>query len=452
MGTLELKGPYPATLSLADILYVDKVGGTTTEDGYITIGELRDLIVPPTYVQSKGDLPAPAAGVITITESNKTYIIIGLIDLGSDKIVVTGDAVHLLGHDALSGFTSTNTGVLIYAAASLTVIGLNLIDPSSSQLLHCVDGANSNLLCEKVVFIGSPTTDCALVDNYSSAIFMLCAFTSGRDGITFANTVTNSVVHFNRFDIGLVGKHIDYNGSTHAATAIDSNAAELSATSTFLDLAVDNGNLTATGGGTITDNKTNNAAGGTISVGYSPLDIRWLSIGNNTILSSDRIIPAGWGYYVDGDTVTQTAIAGEENAIKFSVDGVGVNSESGYLPHVIRGISELWDIATNDIKGITSGDSYTVRIGFAITAKSGAPALLSLVTDIGSTDLVTIPVTERTFLTPNSFPIKINFTESLFSLTTFITNGAQILMYTDAGTLDIEARSILIERVTSGAS
>lgn len=51
MGNLETRGPYPNTLSIDEIIYVDKVGGTPSEDGYVSVQELKDTILPGTNTQ-----------------------------------------------------------------------------------------------------------------------------------------------------------------------------------------------------------------------------------------------------------------------------------------------------------------------------------------------------------------------------------------------------------------
>jgi hypothetical protein len=219
-----------------------------------------------------------------------------------------------------------------------------------------------------------------------------------------------------------------------------------------LTVSVDGGNITTDGGGTITDNKINDALGGTASVGYSALDLKWTSTGNNKIITSDRLQPAGWAFYDDGDTVTQTAPALQANAVKFSVDGLGSNTDETHEPKVIRGISSLWDVATDDILPVTSGDSYMLRIAFTLTAKSGNPSFMTVALDIGATGAITIPIAQLSVVTPNSFPRNVMLPIPIFTLDTFLANGGQIFMYTDAGSIDIEERSIFIERISSGAS
>jgi hypothetical protein len=306
---------------------------------------------------------------------------------------------------------------------------------------------------DSMAFVGGSSTDLICVDSYENLVINLVRFVSGRDGVCLTNNITNLSINLCQFENGVIGKNINLGTGLSEAISIHNCVSTLSATSTFIAALPNNGNINTIGGGTITENKIDDSAvGSVISTGLSPLDLRWLAIGNNNINGSDRINPTGWGFYADGDTVTQTVPALVGSAIKFSVDGLGGTSESGFLPRVIRGSSELWDTSTDDIIPITVGDAYVMRIGFTATAKSGSPNIMTVVLDIGSTGGVTIPIVETSIATPNSFPRKIMIAIPIFALSTFLTNGGQILMYTDTGTIDIEERTVLIERTSSGAS
>ena len=423
--------------------------GTDAQSRFTSLEQPEITVIP---VFSVADLPAPAGGIITLAANNVRYQLYNQVIIGTDRIVSTVDSVQIEGLTPDAGFVYTGTGNMLTTTATLQMFNVNLIGLTANRLIDAIDAGSSTILLQSMGFVGGSTTDLVCIEDYANVLCDLCGFVSGAKGIFLADTITNFTIKYSQFQVGVIGINIDLNGAVSAAIAIESCVSTLSASSTFLNAAVDSGNLTATGGGTITNNKIDDSAGGAISVGLSPLDARWLSIGNNNVLGSDRINPTGWGFYVDGDTVTQTVPALEANAIKFSVDGLGGASNSEYLPRVIRGISELWDIATDDIVPITIGDSFVARVAFTVTAKSSNPTLLTIVVDIGATGGVTIPVVETSIGTPNAFPRKVMVTIPLFSLATFIANNAQVLMYTDSGTLDIEERSIFIERASSGAS
>jgi len=425
----------------------DNVSELVNDAEYVTDGPKVKRIF------SKSDLPAPIAGVITIPETDIRQVLYNNIDISPDRLVYQGDSVQVYGASPNAGFMSTTTGALITTDKTMDFHNFNLIGFSASRLISAVNSASHAITIDKLGLVGGPTTDLLYVDNYENLVIGLSSFESGRHGILLANMVTNLSIQLCQFKVGIVGKNIDLNGCLSEAISVHNCVSKLSPTSTFLSAAPDNGNITATGGGTITENKIDNsAAGSVISTGLSPLDLRWLAIGNNNINGSDRINPSGWGFYVDGDTVTQVAPAGEGNAIRFSVDGLAANSNSDYLPRVIRGTSELWDIAADEMVPITLGDSFNVRIAFSLTGKTSNPNIITVVFDIGGAAGITIPVYSVSLTTPNTFPRTVAMTTGVFSLDTFMANNGQIFMYTDAGTLSVEGRSIMIQRISSGAS
>ena len=112
----------------------------------------------------------------------------------------------------------------------------------------------------------------------------------------------------------------------------------------------------------------------------------------------------------------------------------------------------MWDTTADEMVPITEGDSSSVRMGFAMTAKSGNPTILTIVFDIGGDTGITIPIYSTSISTPNSFPRTVTLVAPVFSLGTFLANNGQIFMYTDSGDIDVENRQILIQRISSGAS
>ena len=409
--------------------------------------------LPAIVINAKSDLPTPAAGVITITETDVRYLVCGLIDLGTDRIEVTGLRVQFEGLDPSSGFLYSGSLALITTSSTMHVNGMNLVGMTATHLIDATDAGTDTLLFISCGFVGGTSTDLVSIDNYANAFFDLCGFVSGRKGILLAQAVTNFTVTFSQFQIGVVGINIDLNGALCSAIAIETCVSELSATSTFISAAVDNGNITAQGGGTITHNKVDDSeVGSVLSVGLSPLDSRWTAIGNNNLTSSDRLNPTGWAFYDDSDTTPTVVPSGIGNAVLFEVDGAGANSNSLFAPRVVRGISEMWDTSTNEMVPITLGDSFTTRIAFELTSKSGNPNLITFVFDIGGAAGITIPIYTTSLGTPNSFPHPNGFQASVFSLATFLANGGRIFMYTDSGTITVEKRQVLIQRISSGAS
>ena len=85
----------------------------------------------------------------------------------------------------------------------------------------------------------------------------------------------------------------------------------------------------------------------------------------------------GWGRYDDS---AGTQVFGTSYS-KFTIDGLGADSNSSYLPLEIRGSAELWDPVDDVITPIALGDSYLIRFHFDVTGVTGTPTLFFPVLD-----------------------------------------------------------------------
>ena len=157
----------------------------------------------------------------------------------------------------------------------------------------------------------------------------------------------------------------------------------------------------------------------------------------------------GWGFYVDGETApaTQTITT---TASKLQIDGLGTSSNSSYLPLAIRGSGQLWDTVNNKILPINIGDGYTIRIDLEISAKTATPTELVLDLDISGGATPTTVIVERIIGTGKTPPYVVSVGFPIFTLTTFKTNGGQLFLSTDSGTVTIASRQISIHRISSG--
>ena len=157
----------------------------------------------------------------------------------------------------------------------------------------------------------------------------------------------------------------------------------------------------------------------------------------------------GFGSYIDSETspVTQTITTSES---KLLIDGAASSSNSLYLPLQIRGISELWDVTNNKINAINIGDGYTMRLDFEIESKSGAPKGIDIILDTGGGATPTIIELERTISVSKTAPYKVSIAFPYFTLSNFKTNGGQIFLKTDSGSVIISNRKISIHRISSG--
>ena len=116
----------------------------------------------------------------------------------------------------------------------------------------------------------------------------------------------------------------------------------------------------------------------------------------------------------------------------------------------IRGISELWDVANNKINAINIGDGYTMRLDFEVESKTGAPKGIDITLDIGGGSSPTEIEIERIISVSKTAPYKVSIAFPYFTLSNFKSNGGQVFLKTDSGTVSISKRKISIHRISSG--
>ena len=192
----------------------------------------------------------------------------------------------------------------------------------------------------------------------------------------------------------------------------------------------------------------------TINIGTTPNDGTGDTLRDSMDITNDNFTELynihGWGYYQDAETTPATQSI-TTTASKLQIDGAGANSSSAYLPREIRGISELWDTTNDKITPINIGDDYSIRVDMEITAKTGSPTELEFELDIGGGATPTIIIVDRIISTGKAPPYTVSVGFPIFCLSTFKTNGGQIFLKTDTGTVTISARAISIHRLSNGA-
>ena len=156
----------------------------------------------------------------------------------------------------------------------------------------------------------------------------------------------------------------------------------------------------------------------------------------------------GWGNYRDGETspATQTFTS---TASKLQIDSLGSTTNETYLPVEIRGISSLWDGTNDKITPVAVGDSYDLRIDLTVATKASNPTILTLQLDIGGTGTPSIVVVSRDIGLSKTAPFTISVGFPIFCLSTFKTNGGDIFLSTDTGSVEISSRGIFLSRNSS---
>tara|TARA_R110000787_G_scaffold193899_2_gene305429 strand:+ start:12524 stop:13108 length:585 start_codon:yes stop_codon:yes gene_type:complete len=151
----------------------------------------------------------------------------------------------------------------------------------------------------------------------------------------------------------------------------------------------------------------------------------------------------GWAYYKD-NAGAQTFTT---SAAKLSIDGLGSTTEIGYLP---TGVTALWDTTADKIVADTLGDSYAIRLDLPITAVTGSASILEMELDIGGGATPSVVVVDRQISVAAGASKTVSVSFGIFSLATFMANGAQVFLKADANTVQITAPALLIQRVSKG--
>lgn len=152
----------------------------------------------------------------------------------------------------------------------------------------------------------------------------------------------------------------------------------------------------------------------------------------------------GWGQYVDVSSGTQTFTT---TAAKIQIDTANIET---HLPREIRGISAFWDTTNDKVLPQLAGDALIIRLELPITGKSGSPTLLKFTFDIGGMATITNAINIRDVVVDTP-PFDLTFTTSFFVGSTFKTNGLQIFVEVDTGTVDTALPGVFIMKTHSGA-
>lgn len=150
---------------------------------------------------------------------------------------------------------------------------------------------------------------------------------------------------------------------------------------------------------------------------------------------------SGWAFYDDNATEQTINTAGQ----KLLINGLGSNTNNSALPLGIRGQSELWDTTTSKITPIGVNDSYLIQVDLPITSRTSAQYVIAQL-DIGGAATPTIPVITARIEVDRAAPFGQVVVFDAFVGNTFLTNGGQIFLTTDGGSIGVTAPAIKITR------
>lgn len=147
----------------------------------------------------------------------------------------------------------------------------------------------------------------------------------------------------------------------------------------------------------------------------------------------------GYAFYQDSLASNLTVTT---TPTRFTVDGLGSQTFKDELPY---DVTDLW--SSDEIKASGLNDAYDSRIGLKVNSDTGTPTILNFVVDIGGLTTPTIPIHETTLQLDKTPPFTKGYSVPLFSRDTFLSNDAQIFVFTDTGTVTITNRSIFLIRL-----
>lgn len=161
-----------------------------------------------------------------------------------------------------------------------------------------------------------------------------------------------------------------------------------------------------------------------------------------------------WRYWPYGKAYYQHAF-GTAQVINttpslLQVNGSGSLTQTSKVPREISG-EALWDTAGYKLLPIRLNDVYNMRIDLPVTAESSTPTELSVQFDIGGAATPTNVILGKFFKLGRATPYTISFDTSLDVLSsTALSNGIQVFVKTDTGTITLGNPGILIAKVIDG--
>jgi hypothetical protein len=342
-----------------------------------------------TVVRSIDDLPAPSGGVISLTEADHSYQILGNVDIGTNRISLDADNIKIFSiNPGADSIISSTTGPVLYAnGQTVTLSNISIFALGASHLFNFENGSGKFLTITNSTGFGALRI--GTIDGYDVISLMTNYFTLCTGGILFTGSLQDVLLNTTIFD-NIINEGFDLNGATFDRLIISSNVSKnVNASYTFLKTASNGANINSGGLGTVFGNKVDTSSGASGSSGLSPLDLKWDVDDNLGLQTSDRKQPQGWGFYIDNAASTQLFTS---TASKLEINGLGGSTTETHLPLVIRGTDSLWDTTDNCIKPITEGDDYSIRIQLDTVNLTSNPTRIECILDIGGAATPTIEI------------------------------------------------------------
>jgi len=249
-------------------------------------------------VTSVLDLPAAVGDVHTLADDT-CYTISGIIDLGSNRIVM-GNNCYVIGCGAnIDGFTSTTSSALFTATSSNVRLDTLNFTVSAGKVISFDGGGIAFLVLSNIII-----NNCDSLGTVANGTFLVF------DGVSVFSANTNGV------SFSGANNFLFYTGSSfqlYSGTAIDLGTATFDSVffgpqviiqhtvgNVGIAVASNSGNFTGTGRGVVEGNVV--VGGGTNTVGLAVDDLKWNVFDNFGIPSTE----VGAQGYITNSALTTT--------------------------------------------------------------------------------------------------------------------------------------------------
>lgn len=261
------------------------------------------------FVASKGDLPTPVGGIITLL-ANKTYFFTSNVDLTGDRLVASQNTVILGGSSENAIITSTGLGAgipLLYSEWTLPIRHVAFKDVDTALEIQGATNQPVALDWTGVNFVNVPNV--GLINTCDNWIFDKGAFLNSQ-GLKFSGTIGTVGVGNSIFvGQGSAGSIIELLPNTTISRRFRIIYSAVVAFGSTTAITVDN-TVTIPTESYILDN-VNFSGGGTYTAGVSLNDVRTRFTASKGVLNTAEV-----GNYYFNNNVTTTAITTQGVATK----------------------------------------------------------------------------------------------------------------------------------------
>ncbi len=220
-----------------------------------------------TLVKTKSDLPSPVAGVITLAAGH-LYEINGSINLGTDKLVLSGDCKIVGGTAFSDNIIYTGTSDMITCVDfNLSVSNMTLVTTGAgSQIFNCNNaGKTKNFVIQDCLITNS--VKAGTVSGFNNVVLNIVSYQVVADGWNIDNTTHLFLINQN-FEDNCGGTYIDVSSGTFEVMMLRNNILHVDTGNTGLD--INSLGITVNGNVSIIGNSFLGA--GTLTTGFTVND------------------------------------------------------------------------------------------------------------------------------------------------------------------------------------